>query len=108
MGQTAHEKLPDEMLRLWPCPSPQLQSHQTCSRSQSPFPSLSTKTLTQLLLFVRTELNIPPGITLNTPLDREQAEEVMGCAEYEEAYRIVAHHNGEIDEMFRILRKESL
>jgi hypothetical protein len=29
----------------------------------------------------------------------------MGVAEYAEAKRIINHHNGEIDEMFRILRK---
>lgn len=39
--------------------------------------------------------------TLN---DGESREEVMGVAEYDEAVRIMQNHNGEIDELLRVMR----
>lgn len=41
---------------------------------------------------------------LKTLNDGESREEVMGVAEYDEAVRIRDNHNGEMDELLRILR----
>ncbi len=40
---------------------------------------------------------------LKTLNDGESREEVMGVAEYDEAVRIMNNHNGEMDEMYRIM-----